>query len=308
MKLRLTQIYESDGETTFNSYETYGFRFVEGQTVNFSRSDLKLSADCELYGGTCAQATVTKVVNASTFKLSFKPLVFNGKFQRTCEDAIVYRNVSLGSSALLCQYTAFDIVSIDRVWTDAPNVWNPFVNITDSMVFMSDEDPRARRSSDQSSCWEVPKTNTCPSIPGSCVLDPTCTCGPGMKKTTILGGDNFSMDYLGVNYDAGVWCWRCDKEVQRQCAEQAYHASADLSTCTRQSCNCPESTKWNNPWIKMTWYADANYSKFVKKGSIDAHRCYTCGNSPAVYVSKKINVTREIEVVLMGNNLASITV
>jgi len=215
----------------------------------------------------------------------FKPISFGIASSDLCEARWQERTVvKANEDAVLCRADALDVICVAPRGMGVENMWNPDTSFSFpfSEKVCSDANPRRRCYGKK--CWEVAKSEVCPSEPGSCTLDPTCECGEGMVKTTIVGGNDYKREGdVDFQYDIGTWCWRCDKETHVSCPAQKDEMISSPDACTAQNCGCFQAASWPAPLIKQTWYTDAQRTSLVNKHTPDAIPCYTCGGPGIFY-------------------------
>jgi len=284
-------------------------KFSAGVAVDFTAADFMdsqtgggcVEVDCDMHTGNCAQVTVSEVTDPSNVNVNFKPISFGIASGDLCDGRWHERTVAKANKdALLCDAYATQVICVEPKSFPAYNMWKPDDSFPVSEKVCSDANPRRRclLRGLQWKCWEVANSDVCPSEPGSCTLDPTCDCGEGMVKTTIVGGNNYSVHGSGkYESDSGTWCWRCDKETHVSCAAQTGEFIFSPDECTSQSCDCSQSASWPAPLIRQTWYTDSNRTSFVGKGTPGAIPCYTCGGDGAFYTKfQPMNITYTVGV------------
>jgi len=278
------------------------FDFASGAVLNITADMLGdrrcLDVDCDSTSGTCAEVVVTTSANSLATKVEFRPLGFDIDRASLC-DGHWKEQVAVSTSedvATLCSTSVEDAILVSksegRLMLEAYNAWYPnpehpkfpFEVFTKASSF---QDPRKRCTSD--GCWTVPSQEVCPSDPGECTLDPTCKCGAGMVKATIVGGYEFNRFNLPERlYDTGAWCWRCDQETRLPCANQSTFFPDEYGgtyACTLHSCDCAQDASWPTPTVKQTWYANSKRTDLVPQNSPGAMPCYTCGGERLYYSS-----------------------
>jgi hypothetical protein len=282
-----------DGEEEFPPPSCSVFQtLVPGESVNLSEhsgnpSDCFTEAQCR---GVCGSLTLTGTFDDSQFGMIARP--FDSAL---CPD----EEITITSGSDKRWSLKRENITCTTPTPFTPNVWDPETNSVIEMTFCSDMNPRLRCNNATSRCWYVPETRVCPSGPDQCASDPTCTCGEGMVKTTVLSSTHASNN-SALTFDIGAWCWRCEPRTQLSCEDPllsqdaAWH-SYPKTCASESSCICPESDSWVRPVIKRAFYTDANRTELVPKSTPGALKCFTCEKNPFSYSVKEI---MEIETTL----------
>jgi len=314
IKLVIGKIMTSSRGSTACSFDK-NIAFASGVVLNITADSFGdrscPDVDCDSNFGTCAEVVVTMSTNSSAAKVDFRPLGFDIDFAPLC-DGHWQEQVAVSTSgdvATLCSTSVKDVTLVhgseDRRISDVYNAWYPnpenpkfaFPIFTKASSF---QDPR-KRCKGGSGCWTVPSQEVCPSGHGECTLDPTCKCGAGMVKATIVAGNEFDRLNLADRwYDTGAWCWRCDQETHVPCAElhtylpEYYDGTYE---CTLHSCDCAQEVSWPTPVVKQTWYTNSKRTDLVPRNSSGVIPCYTCGGKRLYYSSTSgLDISYEVTI------------
>merc|ERR1712032_551508 len=281
-----------------DSCRSHDYPFVPGESFNLSEEDSCLGdVYCRsgTHVGSCGILTLSGTLNNSHVGLVLRPFASD-----LCGDEEIKRTMTMGIHTRMCTLERENLTCTTPNSAAAPNVWDPELRMTYSMRFCSDMDPRRRCTPSGSRCWYVPETPVCPSEPDQCALDPTCSCGAGMVKTTVLSSAYYSQNISSFPFDVGAWCWRCEPQAQLECEDSRLSVPSPNECTWHSSCNCPESGDWLRPVVKHTFYTDANRTEMVPKSTAGALECFTCDKLLYSLV-ENMTISTELDIVFSSS-------
>lgn len=290
----VSRTYDFPGGGRGDACRSHDYPFVSGESFNLSEEDSCLGdvlCGSGTHVGSCGILTLSGTLNNSHVGVVLRPFD-----SHLCGDEEIERTMTMGTLTRMCTLKRENLTCTTPNSAAAPNVWDPELHMTSSMRFCSDMNPRRRCTPSGSRCWYVPETPACPSEPDQCALDPTCSCGAGMIKTTVLSS-TYSENITSFPFDVGAWCWRCEPQAQLACEDSRLSVSSPDECTWHSNCNCPESGDWLRPVVKHTFYTDANRTKMVPKSTIGALKCFTCDNLLYNMV-ENMTISTELDIVV----------